>query len=158
MLINSLDNYNQVPTPLEILDVLPIKFYLTGSRFFNAYHSHPVILDDSIDYDYFCEYSEYNVKNVMEALVHTDPIFFLSHEVDMYTAVYTDKNIVGVAFIKSGKQKIDLQFVKSVEMKKEVQQILAAMGGVFSNTSKITQKWLWDKQYERICKERNIVL
>lgn len=153
MLINSLDN-NQFTTPLEILDALPIKFYLTGSRFFNSFRKHPQIIQDHTDYDYFCEYSESNVKTVMESFPNAK--FVPAKKSDMYT--YNDKNIVGIAFIQTTSHKIDVQFVKSVPLKIKVQKILAAMGDVFINCSKLNQQQLWDAQYLRICKERNIEL
>ena len=112
MLINSLDKA-QYATPLRILESLPVVCYLTGSRYFNEVPS------KHMNYEYFCEYNEHNLKMVKEAFPLA--IFCPVNEVNMHIDIYMDDNTVEVAVIIKVDQEIHLQFVKNVKLKIEVQ-------------------------------------
>ena len=154
MLINSLDKSHAAP--LLVLESLPVICYLTGRRYFNSFRQVPLALSEYVHYDYFCEYNEHNLKMVKEAFPLA--VFVKASEVNMHIHIDIDDNTVEVAVMIKGDQEIRLHFVKNVKLKIEVQRILAAMGDVFNNSSKSTQRKLWCAQYNRICEERNIEL
>lgn len=154
--------FNQTSDIINILNEAPFSFYLTGSRYFVQYNSTPKISSNT-DYDYFVLYN----KDVLEYLTSLDFTYVAANDYDKQYEIilkkeateyslYSDDNIVGVCF--SPCKKVDVQLVKNLDLKIEVQQILACMGNHYTNLDKSSQKYLWDEQYKRICKERNIKL
>lgn len=174
MLVNSLDEVLVKPSLLSILETSKYKFYLTGSRYFVKYatvesSSEKTEVSKNTDYDYFIEYDE----SVLQYLLDLGFDYLAANEYSKQSEIledkymkgvmigskytfYNDQNIVGVCF--SPCRTIDIQLVKNLQLKKEVQRILSCMGYHYYNLSKPDQKWLWDQQYKRICKERNITL
>lgn len=115
---------------LETLEASPLEFHLTGSRFFGKNGI-------AADYDFFCEISE-EIKQFLRDLD------FIQLRENIYNDNKSDINTA----IVFRKEQIDIQLVKSVQLKIELQDKLLVEKN-FPPTRKSWQRAFWDAEYSK---------